>query len=155
MAGQRSWIVALGAAVFTGALMLASYLAWATLRQPVVATFDEVVVRRDGLGVVVEAGVTILPRVRVTYEGVSGTLLVAEQRVDYVIEGIAPGDVLVPESSHAVTVRVQMGPSVVAASVIRAVSEGRVALEFDGAVDVAVLGIPAHVPLRAERELKP
>jgi hypothetical protein len=154
MAGGR-FVTAIGAAALTLAVLVAGFLLVTMLRQPVVAAVDNVTLGREGLSAAIEAEVTLLPRVRVTFEGLSGTLHVAEQRVDYEVEGLVAGDVLVPESEHHVVVRVAMGPTAIGAAVVRALGQGKLVVDFDGTVRVTVLGIPVSVPLHFERAVEP
>src|SRR5690606_8466721 len=98
-----------------------------------------VTVSTEGFGAVIAADLVITPRVRATFEGLDGTLLVGEQRVDYTLDGVRPGDELAPQTPRELTVRVEMGLSEIAAATLRLLGGGELAVAFDGTVDVSVI----------------
>src|SRR5690606_38798496 len=85
---RRRLVLVLGVVTLLLATALAGSLAWTVLREPVTTSFGGVTVSTEGFGAVIAADLVITPRVRATFEGLDGTLLVGEQRVDYTLDGV-------------------------------------------------------------------
>lgn len=134
-------------------LMVASFLAGTVLGNPVLANVSELDVSRDGMNAHIGASIVLIPRVRATFEGVEGDLHLGEQRVDFKVDGLEPGDVLAPGKSTKVVVGVTLTMADAGAILLRSAQAGKLTFDFEGTVHASVMGIPLSVPVTFARNV--